>query len=417
LGAAIEIRDVSKRFRLYKEKYTSLKERVMHAGRTPYTDFWALRDIDFEIQAGETVGILGRNGCGKSTLLKCVAGILQPTEGDIRLRGHLAAMLELGAGFQPELSGRDNIFLNASLLGLARREVERRFDDIVAFAELEDFIDNQVRFYSSGMYVRLGFAVAVNVDPDILLVDEVLAVGDERFQQKCMERVHELQRSGCTIVVVSHAADMMRQICDKVVVMDAGRVIAMAAPGEAIRAFRDRLIEIGADAPLPQVEDTGVVPVVAAAAVPVPIERRVTITGCRAERPDGTDRPHFFPDDRLTIVLDLQVRSRIPNVAFGCTIWSENGNLIYDCDSAMQDDFHDLESGRATVRYDFGRIGLLDGRYTVNVRVQDAGAGVVHARQEPAVTIEVVNPGRATGVVAMSFAVQVEAPGSGAIGA
>ena len=162
----------------------------------PFEDFWALRDIEFEVPTGETVGILGRNGSGKSTLLKCVAGILQPTSGQIVVRGHLAAMLELGAGFQPELSGRDNIFLNASLLGLPRREIERRFDEIVAFAELEEFIDNQVRFYSSGMYIRLGFAVAVNVEPDVLLIDEVLAVGDERFQQKCLDRVHEFQTRG-----------------------------------------------------------------------------------------------------------------------------------------------------------------------------------------------------------------------------
>jgi len=151
-------------------------------------------------------------------------------------------MLELGAGFQPELSGRDNIFLNASLLGLSRREIERRFDDIVAFAELEEFIDNQVRFYSSGMYVRLGFAVAVNVEPDVLLIDEVLAVGDERFQQKCMERVHQFQTEGRTIVVVSHSADVMRQVCDRVVVLENGKVLTVAPPGEAIRAFRDCLL-------------------------------------------------------------------------------------------------------------------------------------------------------------------------------
>ena len=168
----------------------------MHAGHVPYEDFWALRDLQFDIKTGETFGIIGRNGSGKSTLLKCIAGILQPTSGQIVVRGHLAAMLELGAGFQPELSGRDNIYLNASLLGLSRRDIARRFDEIVAFAELEDFIDNQVRFYSSGMYVRLGFAVAVNVEPDVLLIDEVLAVGDERFQEKCLDRIHQFQAEG-----------------------------------------------------------------------------------------------------------------------------------------------------------------------------------------------------------------------------
>ncbi len=211
MSVAIDVQKVSKRFRLYKEKYTSLKERIVHAGKVPFEEFWALRDVELEIPQGETLGILGRNGSGKSTLLKCMAGILQPTSGQILLRGHLAAMLELGAGFQPEMSGRDNIFLNASLLGLSRKQIEASFDEIVAFAELEPFIDNQVRFYSSGMYVRLGFAVAVNVHPDILLVDEVLAVGDERFQQKCMERIQQFKEEGRTIVVVSHAADVMRQ--------------------------------------------------------------------------------------------------------------------------------------------------------------------------------------------------------------
>lgn len=415
--AAVEIRDISKRFRLYREKYTSLKERVMHAGKVPYSDFWALRNIEFDIAAGETLGILGRNGCGKSTLLKCIAGILQPTEGEILLRGQLAAMLELGAGFQPELSGRDNIFLNASLLGLSRRDVARRFDEIVAFAELEDFIDNQVRFYSSGMYVRLGFAVAVNVDPDILLVDEVLAVGDERFQQKCMERVHEFQKEGRTIVVVSHAADVMRQICDRVAVMDSGRVIALAPPGEAIRAFRDRLMQIGVDTALPQIDVTAGVPVVADPTGPVPIERKVTITSCRVERTGDPARPHFFPEEPMAIVVELQARSRVPNVAFGCSIFADSGSLMFDCDSAMLGDDLVLEAGPATVRFEFARLGLLDGRYTVNVRVQDAGAGVVHARQEPAATIEVVNPGQATGLVAMPFKVRLEASGSGAIGA
>src|SRR5271168_1328970 len=184
----------------------------------PFTPFWALRDVSVDVNQGETFGILGRNGCGKSTLLKCVAGILKPTSGEIRVRGSLAAMLELGAGFQPDLSGRDNIFLNGSLLGLSRSDIEKRFDDIVAFAELEQFIDNQVKFYSSGMYIRLGFAVAVNVDPDLLIIDEVLAVGDERFQRKCMERIKLFQKEGRTIIFVSHSPDQVRSICDRGVV-------------------------------------------------------------------------------------------------------------------------------------------------------------------------------------------------------
>jgi ABC-2 type transport system ATP-binding protein len=197
---AVDVQSVSKRFRLAQGKYNSLKERLIH-GRTSYEDFWALHDVSFDVREGETVGILGRNGSGKSTLLKCVCGVLQPTNGQVVVRGQLAGLLELGAGFQQDLTGRENIYLNGSLLGMAKREVDRVFDDIVDFSELEEFIDTPVKFYSSGMYVRLGFAVAVNVDPDVLVIDEVLAVGDERFQRKCIDRVKLFQKEGRTIIL------------------------------------------------------------------------------------------------------------------------------------------------------------------------------------------------------------------------
>src|SRR4051794_18657821 len=188
---------------------------MLHFGRTPSENFIAVNDIDIDIEEGTTVGILGHNGSGKSTLLKCVAGILQPNEGEIVTRGRLAALLELGAGFHPELTGRENVYMNASILGLSKKDIDKVFDEIVAFSELEKFIDMQVRHYSSGMYVRFGFAVAVNVGPDILLVDEVLSVGDEAFQRKCLGRVAEFQRDGRTIVVVTHAADLVRRGCGR----------------------------------------------------------------------------------------------------------------------------------------------------------------------------------------------------------
>jgi ABC-2 type transport system ATP-binding protein len=403
---AIDVQTVSKRFRLYKEKYTSLKERILHAGRVPFEDFWALNDVAFEVRSGETLGILGRNGSGKSTLLKCIAGILQPTSGQIVVRGHLAAMLELGAGFQPELSGRDNVFLNASLLGLPRREIERRFDDIVAFAELEDFIDNQVRFYSSGMYVRLGFAVAVNVEPDVLLIDEVLAVGDERFQQKCMDRVHQFQREGRTILVVSHSADVMRQICDRVVVMEAGKVVTVAPPGEAIRAFRDCLLagEVPVTTPLAVEPDSaGTVEVVP------PPERRVVISDAAARHSGPPGRAYLVPGDSLRLTLRFQVNEPLTNVAFGCELFSSNGALMFNCDSAMSEmrQIHDLTPGQYRVEFDFDELPLLDGAFTVNARIQDAGGGVVHARLEPAATFEVVNPGQTTGTVALPLRIEL----------
>jgi len=234
----IEIADVSKRFVIRKEK--SLKERLVNFGRSNLhkDDFWALRDVNAQISSGSTVGLIGPNGSGKSTLLKMIGGIMQPTTGSVRLRGRLAALLELGAGFHPDLTGRENVYLNAAVLGISRGQTDRYFDAIVDFSGIEPFIDTQVKFYSSGMYVRLAFAVAVHVDPDILLVDEVLAVGDEPFQRKCMERIKGFQHEGRTIVLVTHSLDQVAELCDRAIVLERGRLIADGAPRESLRTLR-----------------------------------------------------------------------------------------------------------------------------------------------------------------------------------
>ncbi|WP_431279732.1 ABC transporter ATP-binding protein [Leifsonia poae] len=233
------VNDVSKRFLLHKDK--SFKERIVNFGasRKHRDDFWALRDIDLDIESGSTVGLVGHNGSGKSTLLKVIGGIIQPSSGSVYRRGRMAALLELGAGFHPDLTGRDNVYLNAAILGLTRKETDRYFDAIVDFSGIASFIDTQVKFYSSGMYVRLAFAVAVHVDPDLLLVDEVLAVGDEPFQRKCMEKIAEFQNEGRTIILVSHSAEQVGSLCDRVVVLDGGRVQHDGDPGEGIRILRD----------------------------------------------------------------------------------------------------------------------------------------------------------------------------------
>jgi ABC-2 type transport system ATP-binding protein len=380
----------------------------LHAGHVPHEDFWALRDLEFDIKTGETFGIIGRNGSGKSTLLKCIAGILQPTSGQIVVRGHLAAMLELGAGFQPELSGRDNIYLNASLLGLSRRDIARRFDEIVAFAELEEFIDNQVRFYSSGMYVRLGFAVAVNVEPDVLLIDEVLAVGDERFQEKCLDRIHQFQTEGRTIVVVSHSVAMVRQVCDRVVVLENGKVITVGPPGEAIRAFRNCLLAGEVPVALPPEE---LVEPAAGGPVVLP-ERRVVITDAVARHSGPPGRDFLAPGDTLHLELQFQVNEPLTDVAFGCEVLAGNmGFVVYSCDSSMPEfgQIHDLDPGRYRVEFDFDELPLLDQTYTINVWIQDAGGGVVHARLEPATTFAIVSSGRATGLMKVPLRIELSA--------
>lgn len=238
------IRGVSKKFTIRKD--SSIKERVVtlgRAGRRHKKEFWALRDVDLDIYAGETIGLIGHNGSGKSTLLKVIGGIVDPTSGTVEERGRLAALLELGAGFHPDLTGRENVFLNASVLGLSREETEAQFDDIVSFASIGDFIDTQVKFYSSGMYVRLAFAVAVHTDPDVLLVDEVLAVGDEAFQRKCMDRIRDFQKEGRTIILVTHSLDQVVELCGRAVLLHQGEVLFDGAPSTAVARFRDLLEE------------------------------------------------------------------------------------------------------------------------------------------------------------------------------
>jgi ABC-type polysaccharide/polyol phosphate transport system ATPase subunit len=234
---AINVQDVWKKFRLYHERNQSLKATVLRGRRARYTEFDALKGVTLEVAAGSTFGLIGENGSGKSTLLKCIARILRPDRGAIDSRGKISALLELGAGFHPELSGRENVFLNGAILGVPKKVLAARFDEIVDFAGLEDFIDIPVKNYSSGMYVRLGFSVAINVDPDILLVDEVLAVGDEQFQRKCSEKFAELKERGKTIVVVSHALGVMRSLCDNLALLEHGNLVKVGSAGEVVDQY------------------------------------------------------------------------------------------------------------------------------------------------------------------------------------
>lgn len=228
-------------FRMYREKVNTLKEAVLGRFRhlKHVDEFWAMRDVSFEVKPGESVGLIGHNGSGKSTLLKIAAGILTATEGAVHVEGRISPMIELAAGFDPDLSGRDNVFLNGVLMGHTRREMEAKFDHIVDFAELREFIDVPVKNYSSGMYARLGFAIAADVEPEILMIDEVLAVGDERFQQKCQERIRAIKEAGCTIFFVSHSLNTVAELCERVLVMDHGKLVFDGPPQPAIDRYRE----------------------------------------------------------------------------------------------------------------------------------------------------------------------------------
>src|SRR5437773_480468 len=234
----IEFANVSKRFTIHHDRRNSIQERIagLFRPRARGETFWALRDVSFSVGQGESLGLVGHNGAGKSTALKLMTRILEPTSGAVKLRGRVAALLELGSGFHPDLSGRENVFLNGSLLGFSRRDMQARLPEIVDFAEIGDFIDMEVKHYSSGMYTRLAFAVATAVDPDILITDEVLAVGDESFQRKCMDRIYRFRQQGKTIIFVSHALETVRQLCDHAVWLDRGKARAIGVAREVIDA-------------------------------------------------------------------------------------------------------------------------------------------------------------------------------------
>ncbi len=237
----IQMRSVSKRYRVYYEKSENIKYLIINllkGKRDRYRDVWALRDVTLSMSRGETLGIIGENGSGKSTLLKLLCRILLADEGHVEVTGRVATLLELGSGFSMELSGRKNIFMNASILGLSRREARGRLDEIISFSELGDFINAPIKSYSSGMLVRLGFAVAINVEADIFLIDEILAVGDERFQQKCLDRIKGMQREGKTIALVSHNMDTIREFCSRAVLLSKGRLMADGKPDAVIEAYR-----------------------------------------------------------------------------------------------------------------------------------------------------------------------------------
>jgi ABC-2 type transport system ATP-binding protein len=423
MPSAVSITDVNKRFRLFHEKYTSLKERAIHLGKVPYEEFWALKDINIEVETGETVGLLGHNGSGKSTLLKCIAGILQPTSGEIRTVGRMAALLELGAGFHPDLSGRENVFLNASLLGVSRKEVERKFDDIVAFAELEPHIDQQVKYYSSGMYVRLGFAVAVNMDPDILLVDEVLSVGDELFQRKCLDRVKLFQREGRTIVFVTHSVDQVRLICDRAVVLDQGEMVACGAPGPAIRTYREHLLErqryhealvlglVDANEP-----STG-------AELPVTVltheEMRnleVKITSVRFEYPDCESQRYVVSGDPLTIAIGYEASRAVDDLVVGVAVYDMEGRLLFGWNTDTIGVALGTVEGRGEISFGINSLPLLDGAYPVTIGIHSKDEATVYDWHEQRENFEVMSSSRSVGVLELKVDVRVEREAAGEMG-
>ena len=381
MANVIEVDNISKSFKIHHERHQTLKERLLHPKSGTTELFSALNNVNFSIAEGETVGIVGHNGSGKSTLLKCICGVLQPSSGEIRLRGSLAALLELGAGFQGELSGRDNVYLYGAMLGFSRKMVDRIFDEVVAFSEIEQFIDTQVKFYSSGMYVRLAFAVAVSVSPDILVVDEVLAVGDERFQQKCIDRIKKFQEEGRSILLVTHNADQVRSLCDRAIVLDSGLMIADGQASEALRVFREHQLE---DAQANDVAGT-----------------QANINIDSVTTPSGTFEVRSGAGIHLDVNLSAE-HAYSGNFMF--EIFTRTGLLVSRSDP--QSSPVNLKQGPNRIGLDIGALPLLDGIYDINVGIVDQRGSTVIAWKEQAASMQVVYEGRVSGIVEISSSIE-----------
>jgi ABC-2 type transport system ATP-binding protein len=356
---AIVAQGVSKRFTLYHQRATSLKERLLAARRSVTEDFWALRDVDLTVENGETVGLIGPNGSGKSTLLKILSGILAPTSGKVAVQGRISSLLELGAGFNGELSGRENVYLNASILGLSRREIDRAYDSIVGFAELEPFMDNQVKHYSSGQYVRLGFAIAVHADPDILLVDEVLAVGDEAFQQKCLAKIAEFQARGCSILFVTHSLDLIAKVCSRGVVLDHGRVLHDGDPLEAAERLRS-LLGTGSDQSVGAVDEA--------------VSLRVA--GARVLDPvSGSPKADFRAGEPMAIEVEVATIASAPPVTVRTVVTGPADVPLWVMDAEPE---QLRPGGKDTFRYLLKELPPLQGTFSLAIALRDATKGTTY---------------------------------------
>ncbi|HOC17289.1 MAG TPA: ABC transporter ATP-binding protein [Vicinamibacterales bacterium] len=401
---AIEATGVSKVYRRFgnRRQFATLKSALLTGtllrDLRPEETFPAVRGVSFRVPRGSTYGIIGRNGSGKSTMLKLVAGITKPTEGTVRVDGRISALIELGAGFHPEISGRENVFINGIMLGLTKKEVARRFDEIVEFAELQDFIDAPVKTYSSGMYMRLGFAVAINVDPDVLLIDEVLAVGDEAFTHKCLDKFADFRRRGKTILLVTHSLNLVEKFCDEVLWLESGRtrgegdpravvsayISAVAKSEEQLLAAGDararETVGAGAEAGAPAGTAQGAEP--GAAAGPAGEEppadmfkaaegrwgtREIEILDVALVGSDGERRHVFQSGEPAALRVSVRALQRVDDFAFGVGIFNAEGACVYGTNTDIEEYRSERLEGEAEVVFHIDSLDLVEGTYKLDV--------------------------------------------------
>jgi ABC-2 type transport system ATP-binding protein/lipopolysaccharide transport system ATP-binding protein len=391
---AISIKGVSKTFKIYHDKPVLLKEKLLRLRSNEHTRFYALKNVNLNIKKGETVALIGHNGCGKSTLLKLITRIMQPDEGEIRVNGRISSLIELGAGFHPEFSGRENIYINASIFGLSRKEIDAKIEDIIQFSELGEFIENPVRTYSSGMYMRLAFSVAIHVDPEILLIDEILSVGDANFQKKCLEKIEGFKHSGVTIVIVTHDMGTIEKICDRAVWMDGGSIVDQGEADRIVNLYlqhmnqrfvENRKLEYQVEqskratekAEFPQSEQQRVESVPDSSISPEPEEeirwgsKEVEITSARILN-DRNEPTNIVENGKpMTIEIDYKIHQPQKEYIFGMGFYTADNKLIYGNNTEIGKlKLREIpQSG--TVRFRIRNLTLLSGKYKLNVAVVD----------------------------------------------
>jgi ABC-type polysaccharide/polyol phosphate transport system ATPase subunit len=350
---AIQLNDIWKRYYIKYNRRSSLKEAFgdFLRGTNHKSEFWALKNISLEVQKGEALGIIGKNASGKTTLLKLLCGITKPTRGSIKVNGKVAGLLELGAGFQDNLTGRKNIYLNGLILGLSRKEIQRSIDSIIDFADIGDFIDAPVRTYSAGMYLRLGFAIAIQIDPDTLLIDEVLAVGDEAFQQKCLYKIREFKERNNTLIIVSHNMDIVNQLCDNVIWLEEGKIIREGKPKEMIKdygMFMQRESKQKAQGK---------------------INSEVEITDVRFLDGQANCKDEFSTGDEMIIRIEYFAHKKIYNPVFGLAIFRDDGIHITGPNTKFSNFKIDSIEGRGKINFVIDALPLLPGNYDVSVAI------------------------------------------------
>ncbi len=354
---------VSKKYRIRETADTNTgKNRFVHQVQNLWRrskDFWALREVSFEVEAGESLGIIGHNGAGKSTILKLLSNITTPTRGEIKINGSLSALIEVGSGFHPELTGRENVYLNGSILGMRRREITEKLESIVEFAGIKPFLDLPVKRYSSGMYVRLGFSIAAHLDPEILLLDEVLAVGDLAFQSKCLQRIEDLRRSGTTIVFISHDLGAVQRLCKRALLMQQGEIIASGSASEVVTEYRRTAANFSPPARHGQL-----------------ISKAAEITGLQFFDEEGNETEAYHTGALLRVRLDYFAHERIEDCVFDLWFFSGNRELQCQFTTEVNGDQLDVEAGAGSIEFSCAEVGLLPGIYYVDATLDHRDAPV-----------------------------------------